>query len=164
MSTVCQFRTWQVSAVLLIEFALNWLHHPSLPLSPEPRGSISPMALSSPVPMSPNPLLANGITLGLLALALALIMGDLMSLRMPTIYVVTGEASAVGCMLAFSHDYVAMDGNHGFLCMSELSALVSNQYILSLMKAKVRDDELFKELVLCSRKIPAREAMEGGCD
>ena len=93
---------------------------------------------------------------------LASITADLMSLQMPTICAVTGDASAVGFMLAFSHDYVAMHGDNGFLCMSELSNLLSHRHFLSLMKAKVRDDEVFKELVLRSRKIPAMEAMDRG--
>lgn len=52
---------------------------------------------------------------------------------MPTICAVTGDSSVVGFMLAFSCDYVAMHGDHEFLCMSEISSLLFHWYILSLI-------------------------------
>ncbi|XP_020249027.1 enoyl-CoA delta isomerase 1, peroxisomal-like [Asparagus officinalis] len=100
---------------------------------------------------------SRSLTHGLISIT-----ADLMSLQVPTICVVTGEASAAGFMLALSHDYVAMHADNGFLCMSDLNNLVTNRYFLSMMKAKVKDEEMFKDLVFRSLKIPAIEAMDKG--
>ncbi|KAK8935260.1 hypothetical protein KSP39_PZI013585 [Platanthera zijinensis] len=91
------------------------------------------------------------------------LVADLLSLPMPTIAAVTGHAAAAGFMLALSHDYVEMRGDRGFLYMSEIDiALPIPPYFMALMRSKITDPKVLRELVLEGKKIIAAEAMAKG--
>ncbi|XP_054807869.1 enoyl-CoA delta isomerase 1, peroxisomal-like [Prosopis cineraria] len=88
---------------------------------------------------------------------------DLISLPMPTISAVTGHASAAGCILALSHDYVLMRSDRGFLYMSELDIkLVLVPWVIALLKAKTGSPASRRELVMKATKVTAKHAVELG--
>ncbi|XP_058113376.1 enoyl-CoA delta isomerase 2, peroxisomal-like [Magnolia sinica] len=91
------------------------------------------------------------------------IVADLMSLPMPTVAAVTGHASAAGCMLALSHDYVYMRKDRGFLYMSELDiGLPFPDYFMAMLRSKIAAPRARRDVVLRAAKIKAEEAVEMG--
>ncbi|XP_054777711.1 enoyl-CoA delta isomerase 1, peroxisomal [Prosopis cineraria] len=86
---------------------------------------------------------------------------DLISLPMPTISAVTGHASAAGCILALSHDYVLMRSDRGFLYLSELDIkIVFPPWCIALLKAKIGSPAARRELVMKAAKVTAKQAVE----
>ncbi|KAK8955453.1 hypothetical protein KSP40_PGU018978 [Platanthera guangdongensis] len=91
------------------------------------------------------------------------LVADLLSLPMPTIAAVTGHAAAAGFMLAICHDYVEMRGDRGILYMSELDVgMPFPPYFLKLMRSKISDPKVLREIVLEGKKIGASEATAKG--
>ncbi|KAI0516264.1 hypothetical protein KFK09_008936 [Dendrobium nobile] len=91
------------------------------------------------------------------------LVADLISLPMPTIAAVNGHAAAAGFMLAISHDYVEMRGDRGVLYMSEIdNAMPFPPYFLALMRSKISDPKVLREIVLEGKKIGAAEAAAKG--
>ncbi|PKA65366.1 3,2-trans-enoyl-CoA isomerase, mitochondrial [Apostasia shenzhenica] len=91
------------------------------------------------------------------------LIADLISLPMPTIAAVTGHAAAAGFMLAISHDYMEMRADRGFLYMSELElGMPIPPYFLALLKSKIPDPKVVRDMVLRSAKITADEAARKG--
>ncbi|KAL0921539.1 hypothetical protein M5K25_008622 [Dendrobium thyrsiflorum] len=91
------------------------------------------------------------------------LVSDLLSLPMPTIAAVTGHAAAAGFMLAICHDYVEMRGDRGFIYMSELDiGIPFAPYTLALLRSKIPDPKVFREIVLEGKKIGAAEAAAKG--
>ncbi|XP_028778113.1 enoyl-CoA delta isomerase 1, peroxisomal-like [Neltuma alba] len=88
---------------------------------------------------------------------------DLISLPMPTISAVSGHASAAGCILALSHDYVLMRSDRGFLYMSELDIkLVLPPWFMAILKAKIGSPAARRELIMKAAKVTAKRAVEIG--
>ncbi|PKA65381.1 hypothetical protein AXF42_Ash005715 [Apostasia shenzhenica] len=91
------------------------------------------------------------------------LIADLISLPMPTIAAVTGHAAAAVFMLAISHDYMEMRADRGFLYMSELElGMPIPPYFLALLKSKIPDPKVVRDMVLRSAKITADEASRKG--
>ncbi|KAL5569125.1 hypothetical protein UlMin_025700 [Ulmus minor] len=91
------------------------------------------------------------------------VVADLISLPMPTIAAVTGHASAAGFILAFSHDYVLMRKDRGFLYMSELDIqLRIPTWFVALIKCKIGSPEARRSVFLTAAKLTATEAVEKG--
>lgn len=89
---------------------------------------------------------------------------DLISLPMPTIAAVTGHASAAGCILALSHEYVLMRKDRGFLYMSELDIglPVIPDWFLEVIKSKIGSPAARRDVLLRAKKVTAGEAAEMG--
>ncbi|XP_020592148.1 enoyl-CoA delta isomerase 2, peroxisomal-like [Phalaenopsis equestris] len=88
------------------------------------------------------------------------LVADLLSLPMPTIAAVTGHAAAAGFMLAISHDYVEMRGDRGILYMSEIDiGMPFPPYFLALMRSKISDHKVLREIVLEGKKMGAADAV-----
>ncbi|GLT61824.1 hypothetical protein SLA2020_345040 [Shorea laevis] len=91
------------------------------------------------------------------------IVGEFLSLPMPTIAAVTGHAAAAGLILALSHDYVFMRRDKGVLYMSEIDiGLTLPDYFTALITAKVSSASARRELLMCGRKIRGDEAVKMG--
>lgn len=91
------------------------------------------------------------------------LVADLLSLPMPTIAAVTGHAAAAGFMLAISHDYVEMRGDRGVLYMSELDiGMPFPPYFLALMRSKISDPKVLRQIVLEGKKIGGADAAAKG--
>ncbi|XP_062092701.1 enoyl-CoA delta isomerase 1, peroxisomal [Humulus lupulus] len=91
------------------------------------------------------------------------LVADLISLPVPTIAAVSGHASAAGFILAFSHDYVLMRKDRGFLYMSELDIrLPIPTWFVTLIKCKVGAPAARRLLLLTAAKVTAKEAVEKG--
>ncbi|KAL5545107.1 hypothetical protein UlMin_008891 [Ulmus minor] len=91
------------------------------------------------------------------------VVADLLSLPMPTISAVTGHASAAGFILAFSHDYVLMRKDRGFLYMSELDVeLPISTWFVALIKCKIGAPAARRLVLLKAAKLTAKEAVEKG--
>ena len=86
-----------------------------------------------------------------------------LKLPMPTIAAINGHAYAGGMVLAMSHDFRIMRSDRGFLCMNEVilpSPIPAG--MMSIMKNKIGNKNLLRDIVLAARKFPAKEAMENG--
>ncbi|PON35559.1 Crotonase superfamily [Trema orientale] len=91
------------------------------------------------------------------------LVADLISLPLPTVAAVSGHASAAGFILAFSHDYVLMRRDRGFLYMSELDIrLRIPAWFVALIKCKVGSPAARRLLLLTAAKVTAKEAVEKG--
>ncbi|KAG0492087.1 hypothetical protein HPP92_005485 [Vanilla planifolia] len=91
------------------------------------------------------------------------LVADFISLPMPTIAAVTGHAAAAGFMLAICHDYVEMRGDRGVIYMSELDkGMPFPPYFMALMRSKITDPKVLREITLQGKKIAAVEAAEKG--
>lgn len=91
------------------------------------------------------------------------LVADLYSLPMPTIAAVTGHAAAAGFILALSHDYIIMRGDRGVIYMSEMDMkLPFPPYFIEIMRTKIKDLGLLKDIVMKGRKVKAAEAFEKG--
>ncbi|OAY46062.1 enoyl-CoA delta isomerase 1, peroxisomal [Manihot esculenta] len=89
------------------------------------------------------------------------LISDLISLPMPTIAAVTGHASAAGFILALAHDYVLMRKDRGFLYMSELDiGLAIPAWFMAMLKCKIGDANVRREVVLTAAKLTAKMAVE----
>ncbi|KAH7840312.1 hypothetical protein Vadar_015492 [Vaccinium darrowii] len=89
---------------------------------------------------------------------------DLISLPMPTIAAVTGHASAAGCILALSHDYVLMRKDRGFLYMSELDIglPIIPAWFLEVIQSKIGSPAARRDVMLRAKKVTAEKAAEMG--
>ncbi|KAK4279909.1 hypothetical protein QN277_011609 [Acacia crassicarpa] len=88
---------------------------------------------------------------------------DLISLPMPTICAVSGHASAAGCILAMSHDYVLMRNDRGFLYMSELDIkLIIPPWFVAILNAKIGSPAVRRALIMKAAKVTAKRAVELG--
>ncbi|KAK3037803.1 hypothetical protein RJ639_031844 [Escallonia herrerae] len=91
------------------------------------------------------------------------LVGDLISLPMPTIAAVSGHASAAGLILALSHDYVLMRKDRGFLYMSEMDiGFKVPAWFVALMRCKVGSPEAVRDVVLRAEKLGAEAAAKKG--
>ncbi|PKA56847.1 3,2-trans-enoyl-CoA isomerase, mitochondrial [Apostasia shenzhenica] len=91
------------------------------------------------------------------------LVSDLLSLPMPTIAAVTGHAAAAGFMLAITHDYVEMREDRGVLYMSELDiGMPFPPYFLAILRSKIANPKVLREIVLQGKKIGASEAARKG--
>ncbi|KDP44993.1 hypothetical protein JCGZ_01493 [Jatropha curcas] len=89
------------------------------------------------------------------------LISDLISLPMPTIAAVTGHASAGGFIFALGHDYMLMRKDRGFLYMSELDiGLVIPAWFNAILKSKIGDTNVRRELVLTAARLTAEMAVE----
>ncbi|KAL8543974.1 hypothetical protein ACS0TY_004502 [Phlomoides rotata] len=85
-----------------------------------------------------------------------LLMADLISLSMPTITAVNGNAYGAGLILALSHDYVHMSMGKGRLWLNELDFKnkIPNWY-MSILKSKIGNPTVRRDLVLKPTKLNA---------
>ncbi|XP_050208724.1 enoyl-CoA delta isomerase 1, peroxisomal-like [Mercurialis annua] len=89
------------------------------------------------------------------------VISNLISLPMPTIAAVTGHASAAGFIFALTHDFVLMRRDRGFLYMSEVDiGLVISEWFDSILKCKIGDFSVRREVVLMAAKLTAEMAVE----
>ncbi|KAF7132968.1 hypothetical protein RHSIM_Rhsim09G0164400 [Rhododendron simsii] len=111
--------------------------------------------------------------LKLMASKLRSLVADLISLPVPTIAAVTGHASAAGCILALSHDYVLMRKDRGFLYMSEMDiGLRVPAWFVAVIRSKIGSPAARREVLLRAAKLTAVaaegmgvvEAVEGGAE
>ncbi|KAK3034414.1 hypothetical protein RJ639_033685 [Escallonia herrerae] len=87
------------------------------------------------------------------------LVGDLISLPMPTIAAVFGHASAAGLILALSHDYVLMRKDKGFLYMSEMDiGFKVPAWFVALLRCKVGSPAALRDVVLRAEKLGAEAA------
>ena len=94
---------------------------------------------------------------------LRLLISELIDLPMPTIAAVTGHACAAGFALALCHDYILMRKDRGFLYMSELDIGVKIPvWLMTLLKSKVGEPAVWREMVLKAVKITAEKGVETG--
>lgn len=99
----------------------------------------------------------------LMSAALCHTLADLLSLPMPTVAAVTGHASAGGCFLVLSHDYVVMRADRGFFYMSEVDiGLPIVDSLMALMRAKISDPRTRRDVLLRGKKVTAAEAEARG--
>ncbi|XP_020597253.1 enoyl-CoA delta isomerase 2, peroxisomal-like [Phalaenopsis equestris] len=109
---------------------------------------------------SPAAFQARVISMGSLFIKL---IADLLALPMPTIAAVNGHSSAAGFILAISHDYVEMRADRGFIYMSEIDlGMPLPPYFLTLIRSKVSDAKVVRDLVLRGAKLKAAEAQAKG--
>ncbi|KAG7585874.1 ClpP/crotonase-like domain superfamily [Arabidopsis thaliana x Arabidopsis arenosa] len=91
------------------------------------------------------------------------LVADLISLPMPTIAAVTGHASAAGCILAMSHDYVLMRRDRGFLYMSELDIeLKVPAWFMALIRVKIGSPAARRDVMLTAAKVTADVGVKMG--
>ncbi|KAG9447863.1 hypothetical protein H6P81_013991 [Aristolochia fimbriata] len=91
------------------------------------------------------------------------IMAEFLSLPMPTVAAVTGHAAAAGFALALCHDYVYMRKDKGVLYMSELDiGLPYPDSFMAMMRAKIANPAVRRDVVLRSAKVKAAEAVKMG--
>ncbi|KAG5533432.1 hypothetical protein RHGRI_027560 [Rhododendron griersonianum] len=111
--------------------------------------------------------------LKLMASKLRSLVADLMSLPVPTIAAVTGHASAAGCILALSHDYVLMRKDRGFLYMSEMDiGLPIPAWFVAVIRSKIGSPAARRDVLLRAAKVTAVtaegmgvvEAVDGGAE
>ncbi|XP_002528449.2 enoyl-CoA delta isomerase 1, peroxisomal [Ricinus communis] len=89
------------------------------------------------------------------------LISSLIALPMPTIAAVTGHASAAGFILAISHDFVLMRKDRGFLYMSEVDiGLVIPEWFNAILKCKIGDYNVRRDVVLIAEKLTAKVALE----
>jgi len=82
---------------------------------------------------------------------------------MPTIAVVTGNASTAGYIFALSHDYVLMSSDHEFLYKNELDIdHVIPAWFVAVVDAKVGDAAAMRRIVKEAEKVTAEEAVRLG--
>ncbi|MCJ1308026.1 hypothetical protein MMC25_001676 [Agyrium rufum] len=82
---------------------------------------------------------------------------------MPTIALLNGHAFAGGLMLAMMHDYRLMNPHKGFVCLNELDFGASlTPPMASIFRQKLPKAEVFRTMVLESRRLKALEALEMG--
>lgn len=89
---------------------------------------------------------------------------DLMSLPMPTIAAVNGQATGTGFMLALSHDYVFMRKDSGFLHIGGLDnkTIIPTLFFRAKLKAKISSTAVWIDIVLKAEKMTAENAIEKG--
>ena len=91
------------------------------------------------------------------------VISELISLPMPTIAVVTGNASTAGYIFALSHDYVLMSSDHEFLYKNELDIdHVIPAWFVAVVDAKVGDAAAMRRIVKEAEKVTAEEAVRLG--
>lgn len=91
------------------------------------------------------------------------LVADLISLPMPTIAAVTGHASAAGCILAMSHDYVLMRRDRGFLYMSELDIeLIVPAWFMAVIRGKIGSPAARRDVMLTAAKVTADVGVKMG--
>jgi enoyl-CoA hydratase/carnithine racemase len=86
-----------------------------------------------------------------------------LKLAMPTIAAINGHAYAGGLVLAMSHDFRIMRNDRGFLCMNEV--ILPSQIpagMMSVLKSKIGNKNMLRDIVLTAKKFSAKEAMENG--
>ncbi|KAG6404198.1 hypothetical protein SASPL_136438 [Salvia splendens] len=94
---------------------------------------------------------------------LRLLVEDLISLPMPTIAAVNGNASAAGFILALSHDYVMMREDVGRLSMGELEINYRlSMWFVRVLRSKIGSPQILRDVVLRAEKIDARRGVEWG--
>ncbi|EOY18214.1 Carnitine racemase, putative isoform 1 [Theobroma cacao] len=99
----------------------------------------------------------------LMSSKLRALVADLISFPMPTIAAVTGHACAGGFILAFSHDYVVMRKDRGFLYMSEMDiGLKIPAWFMALISCKIGDPVVRREVVLKAKKLTAEQGVKRG--
>ncbi|GJN38047.1 hypothetical protein PR202_gb27055 [Eleusine coracana subsp. coracana] len=91
------------------------------------------------------------------------LVADLLALPVPTVAAVTGHAAAAGCALALAHDAVFMRASRGFLYMSEADAGIKIiDFFAEIMREKVPDAVVRRDLLLRGDRMPAAEAVRRG--
>ncbi|KAL1541848.1 enoyl-CoA delta isomerase 1, peroxisomal-like [Salvia divinorum] len=94
---------------------------------------------------------------------LRLLVEDLISLPMPTIAAVNGNASAAGFILALSHDYVLMREDVGRLSMGELEINYRlSMWFVRVLRNKIGSPQILRDVILRAEKIDARRGVEWG--
>ncbi|XP_039144024.1 enoyl-CoA delta isomerase 2, peroxisomal-like [Dioscorea cayenensis subsp. rotundata] len=95
--------------------------------------------------------------------ALRAMIADLVSLPMPTIASITGHAAGGGFIFARAHDYVVMRGDRGFIYMNELDIGERfRKYGMSVLRSRISDARVLRDLVLRPEKMKAGEAERKG--
>ena len=87
----------------------------------------------------------------------------MLNLGMPTVAAINGHAYAGGMVLAMAHDYRIMRTDRGYLCMNEilLPSPIPNG-MLSLLKAKISNRPLLRDIVLTAKRLSAQQALDAG--
>ena len=86
-----------------------------------------------------------------------------LKLAMPTIAAINGHAYAGGMVLAMTHDFRIMRNDRGYLCMNEV--ILPSQIpagMMSVLKSKIGNKNLLRDILLTAKKFSAIEAMENG--
>ncbi|KAI4365379.1 hypothetical protein MLD38_021368 [Melastoma candidum] len=89
----------------------------------------------------------------------------LLNLPMLTIAAVNGHASGAGLVLALLHDYVIVNGCHGYMYMSEIDlGLRLPDFAIAILREKVGSERRrgLRELVLWGRRMKGEEALALG--
>ncbi|KAJ4722642.1 Enoyl-CoA delta isomerase 2, peroxisomal [Melia azedarach] len=91
------------------------------------------------------------------------VMAAMISLPMPTIAAVNGDAVATGFLLALSHDYFIMKRHKSILYMKEVDIGISlPDYFTALFRSKVGSAKDLRNIVLTPKKISGEEALGMG--
>ncbi|XAR72037.1 hypothetical protein NMG60_11018528 [Bertholletia excelsa] len=91
------------------------------------------------------------------------IIGELISLPMPTIAAVTGHATAAGFIFALCHDYILMRKDKGFLYMSELEiSLPVPAYVIAVLRSKIGSPAARRDVMMRAAKLTAEAAVDRG--
>ncbi|KAJ4848458.1 hypothetical protein Tsubulata_038173 [Turnera subulata] len=90
------------------------------------------------------------------------VVGELISLPMPTIAAVQGHSVAAGAVLALSHDYVLVRSDRGVIYMSELDLGVVLPGLGALFPDKVGSVMGRREMLLRGTKLKGEEAVRLG--
>lgn len=91
------------------------------------------------------------------------VVAQLLSLRMPTIAAISGDAAAAGLALAVSHDYLIMRSDLGSLFMREIDlGLTLPDYFAALFKSKMGSTSVQRDLILRGMKLSGEAAVRRG--
>ncbi|KAE8682069.1 Enoyl-CoA delta isomerase 3 [Hibiscus syriacus] len=91
------------------------------------------------------------------------LVADLLSFPMPTVAAITGHACAAGMIFALCHDYTVMRKDRGFLYMSEMDiGLKISAWFMAVIRCKIGDSRVRRDVVLKARKLTAEQAVESG--
>ncbi|KAI8866278.1 ClpP/crotonase [Ramicandelaber brevisporus] len=90
-------------------------------------------------------------------------LAKLITFRIPTIAAINGHAFAGGCMFAFAHDYRVMRSDVGYICMNEIELRAPlTPGMLEVIRCKVPDPNLFREIILQGVRIKGEDALKHG--
>lgn len=88
------------------------------------------------------------------------VIAALISLPLPTVAALPGHAAAAGFLFALAHDYLVARSDRGVIYMSEVDlGLPFPDYFSVLMRAKIGDVAVRREVMLAGRKIRGEEAV-----
>ena len=98
--------------------------------------------------------------------------GRLLAFPVPTVAAINGHAFAGGCLLALCADYRVMRTQRGFVCMNEMDMPPgpaapgkygnADQKVAAILRAKVADRQVLRDLLLDAKRFPAEAALAAG--